>query len=62
MASYTTDLRKASRAGSNPLVVKAVGLDNHNGNPILSVADANRVLIENGASGFLDRTNVVFVR
>ena len=62
MASYTTDLSKASRAGSNPLVVKAVGLDNHNGNPILSVADANRVLIENGASGFLDRTNVVFVR
>ena len=52
----------ATRAGTNPLVVKAVGLDNHNGNPILSVADANRVLIENGATGFLDRTNVVFVR
>lgn len=62
MASYTTDISKAARAGSNPLVVKAVGLDNHNGNPILSVADANRVLIENGATGFLDRTNVVFVR
>lgn len=62
MASYTTDLSKATRAGSNPLVVKAIGLDNHNSNPILSVADANRVLIENGATGFLDRTNVVFVR
>ncbi|WP_455048554.1 LPP20 family lipoprotein [Mitsuokella sp.] len=62
MASYTTDPAKATRAGSNPLVVKAIGLDNHNGNPILSVADANRVLIENGATGFLDRTNVVFVR
>ena len=62
MASYTPDLSTAARAGSNPLVVQAVGLDNHNGNPILSVADANRVLIENGASGFLDRTNVVFVR
>lgn len=62
MASYTTDLNKAARAGQNPLIVKAVGLDNHNGNPILSVADANRVLIENGATGFLDRTNVVFVR
>ena len=59
---FETDLSKATRAGSNPLVVKAVGLDNHNGNPILSVADANRVLIENGATGFLDRTNVVFVR
>ena len=62
MASYTTDLSKATRAGSNPLVVKAIGLANHNGNPILSVADANRVLIEDGATGFLDRTNVVFVR
>lgn len=62
MAGYTTDINKAARAGQNPLIVKAVGLDNHNGNPILSVADANRVLIENGATGFLDRTNVVFVR
>ena len=62
MASYTTDIRKATRAGSNPLIVRAVRLDNHNGNPVLSLADANRVLIENQASGFLDNTNVVFVR
>ena len=62
MAAYTVDIHNAVRAGSNPLVVRAVSLDNHNGNPILSVADANRVLIENGASGFLDRTAVVFVR
>jgi hypothetical protein len=62
MAGYTSDINRASRAGSNPLVVKAVALDNHNGNPVLSVADANRVLIENGATGFLDQTNVVFVR
>jgi len=61
MAGYTTDMGRASRAGSNPLVVKAVSLDN-GANPVLSVADANRVLIENGASGFLDATNVVFVR
>ena len=62
MAGYTADIHNAVRAGANPLVVRAIGLDNHNGNPILSVADANRVLIENGASGFLDRTAVVFVR
>ena len=62
MAGYTTDMGRATRAGSNPLVVKAVSLDNHNGNPVISVADANRVLIENGATGFLDATNVVFVR
>lgn len=62
MAGYTTDITRASRAGSNPLVVKAVSLDNHNGNPVLSLADANRVLIENGATGFLDNASVVFLR
>lgn len=62
MAGYTHDINKAGRAGSNPLVVKAVSLDNHNGNPVLSIADANRVLIENGATGFLNEAKVVFVR
>ena len=60
MAGYTTDISRASRAGSHPLVVKAVRIDG--ANPVLSTADANRVLIENGATGFLDATNVVFVR
>ena len=62
MAGYTHDINKAGRAGSNPLVVKAVSLDNHNRNPVLSIADANRVLIENGATGFLNEAKVVFVR
>lgn len=62
MAGYTRDICNAVRAGSNPLVVQAIGLDNHNSNPILSVADANRVLIENGATGFLNTARVVFVR
>ena len=63
MASYTKDITGGvSRAGNNPLVVKAVSLQNHNSYPVLSVADANRVLIENKASGFLDNTNVVFIR
>lgn len=62
MVGYTRDINRASRAGSNPLVVKAIALDNHNGNPILTTADANRVLIENGATHFLDATNVVFLR
>ena len=62
MAGYTRDISKATRAGNNPLVVRAVSLDNHNGNPVISVADANRVLIENAATGFLEKTNVVFVR
>ena len=62
MASYTSDVNKVSRAGSNPLVVKAVSLEDHNGNPVISVADANRVLIENKTAGFLEKTNVVFIR
>lgn len=62
MVGYTSDITRAPRAGSNPLVVKALSLDNHNGNPVISTADANRVLIENGATGFLNQTNVVFVR
>ena len=62
MASYARDMSSATRAGSNPLIVRAVSLENHNGTPVLSVADANRVLIENGATHFLDNTNVVFLR
>ena len=62
MVGYTKDINNVSRAGSNPLVVRAVALQDHNGNPVLSVADANRVLIENQATGFLEKTNVVFIR
>ena len=62
MLSYATDPGNAPRAGSNPLYLKAIRLDNHNGNAVLSMEDANRLLIENGATGFLDRTAVVFLR
>ena len=62
MVSYVSDIGSAARAGANPLMVKAVSLDNHGSNPVLSVADANLVLTENNVTGFLDKTNVVFVR
>ena len=62
MAGYANDMDGTSRAGSHPLCVKAVRLDDHNGNPVISVADANRVLIENDATGFLSTTSVVFLR
>lgn len=64
MASYTKDIDSVGckRAGDNPLVVKAVSLQSHNSYPVLSVADANRILIENKATGFLEKTNVVFIR
>lgn len=62
MAGYATDMSKASRAGARPLIVKAVRLDGHNANPVLSNADADKVLVENAATHFLDQTNVVFLR
>ncbi|MBO6179588.1 MAG: LPP20 family lipoprotein [Selenomonadaceae bacterium] len=62
MASYTYDIDSAPRAGNNPLIVRAIRLDNHNANPVVSLADANRILIENGATHFLDSIKVVFVR
>ena len=61
MASYAHDMSQASRAGSNPLVIKAETLDDHNANPVLSVTDGNRMLLENNSSGFLSRTAVVFL-
>lgn len=62
MVSYASDMGNVARAGSNPLLVRAISLDNHNSNPVLSVADANLVLMENDVTGFLDKTNVVFIR
>ena len=62
MASYTKNISTGTgRAGNNPLVIKAVSVQNHNSYPVISVADANRVLIENRATGFLEKTNVVFL-
>ena len=62
MAAYASSEDMAARAGRHPLLVRAVRLDNHNANPVLSVEDANRVLVENRASGFLDHCAVVFLR
>lgn len=62
MASYARDMSGATRAGNNPLIVRALDVENHGGTPVLSVADANRVLIENGVTHFLDNTRVVFLR
>ncbi len=61
MASYAHSDAEATRAGANPLRLRAVSVD-HNANPVLSASDANRLLLENSASGFLDATNVVFLR
>ena len=61
MASYATDMNQVSRAGSNPLVVKAIRLDDLNATPVLTVDDADMVLYENSQSHFLDNIAVVFL-
>ena len=61
MASYAHSAADATRAGTNPLRLRAVAVDG-GANPVLSAADANRLLLENSVSGFLDATNVVFIR
>ena len=61
MASYARSEADAARAGTNPLRLRAVRVDG-GANPVLSANDANLLLLENSASGFLDATNVVFLR
>ena len=62
MAGYANGYDgNVSRAGSNPLVVKAVGVD-HYFNPVVNVADAKIILEENGYTHFLDNCAVVFIR
>lgn len=61
MADYIDDTSSVGRAGENPLVVKAVSVENFNSNPVLTIPDSNRVLIENYASKFLKDLKVVFL-
>ena len=51
---------KKSRAGDNPLVIKAKVISDGNSTPVISVNDANKILTENEASHFLDEGAVVF--
>ena len=65
MASYADsadDQISRSRAGNNPLIVKAVNLADLNANPVVSVADADKILAANQHDKFLDNCAVVFVK
>lgn len=65
MASYandTSDQISRLRAGNNPLVVKAESLSDLNANPVVSVADADKILAANQHDKFLDNCAVVFVK
>ena len=65
MASYAVaanDQISLNRAGNNPLIVKAVRLSDLNANPVVSVADADKILAANSHDKFLDNSAVVFVK
>ena len=61
MATYAQSMSQADRAGSNPLIVKAIRLDDLNATPVLSMDDADMVLYENNSSHFLENIAVVFL-
>ena len=61
LVAYVKHKDDVARAGTNPLVVKAVRLDYDNTAPVISLADSNRVLIENYATKFLKELKVVFL-
>jgi len=61
MASYAKGMSEASRAGNNPLIVRAIALDDLNATPVLSMEDAELVLYENQNSHFLENIAVVFL-
>lgn len=61
MAAYVQDINKATRAGSHPLVIKAEKMVGLGVNPVLSMKDSDKMLLENQATHFLDKTNVVFL-
>ena len=62
-ANYVKDMSLAyRRAGNNPIVVKAIRVENNRINPIISDDDADRILAENGYLHFLESGNVTILR
>ena len=49
-----------SRAGTNPIIVKAIGLKDFNANVVISRADADMILAANHQENFFAHTSVVF--
>lgn len=70
MVEYSKDLQQASvssRAGNNPLVIKAAAVKGgknsvNNVNVVVSVEDADKILLANENSQMLSQCAVVFVR
>jgi len=50
-----------SRAGTQPIIIKAIGLKDNNHNIIISTIDANKILTANRSINFLNKCAVVFL-
>lgn len=61
MAHYATSPNDVSRAGNKPLHVRAIGVENFNRNPVLSLRDAEFVIRANNGANFLENASVVFL-
>ena len=59
-AWFATGDRNLSRAGNNPLVIKAERISDDNTCPVISEEDKDKILSENLATHFLDEGAVVF--
>lgn len=63
-AKSIDEARKCPRAGSNPMVIQAIGLagGNFHSDPVVSNADAELLLKEDAKGDFLSKFNVIFVK
>jgi hypothetical protein len=50
-----------SRAGTQPMMIKAIGLKDNNRNILISTADAEKILTANQSINFLNKSAVVFL-
>jgi hypothetical protein len=50
-----------SRAGTQPMIIKAIGLKDNNHNIIISTTDAEKILTANQSTNFLNKCAVVFL-
>lgn len=61
MAAYSHGMVTIDRAGSHPIMVKAIGVDGYF-YPVVSNADADKILTANLSTHFLEKRAVVIVR
>lgn len=61
-ASSFSDEKALARAGSHPVVLKAVGVTNHCMYPVIDQADATLLLCSTAKNNYLRNAAVVFIR